>query len=974
MNFTRTIIKWTGLLVLILFPYELAIGDGVGFFESKIRPALVKYCYECHSSASNELGGSLSLEFRDDILRGGESGPAIIKENPQDSLLIRAIKGNDDLAMPPKDKESLPEGVIQDFVRWVGMGAPDPRAGKIARPKPKEQLWSLESVSERSLPEVNDLEWPRDRIDRFILSKLEFKKLPPAKAALPQTLIRRLYYDLIGLAPSVEEINNFVLAYKRDSDDAVSALVDELLSSQYFGERWGRHWLDIARYGESNGNDGLGRNATFPHAWRYRDYVINSFNRDVPYDRFIKEQIAGDLLPVDDAEERNRNLVATGFLAIGAKPAKAMNENFAMDVVDDQINVVTTALLGMSVSCARCHDHKHDPISSKDYYGLAGIFKSTETLWGKAANEPLTAPSTPLHELLDRLPDNQRDNSTAPVFPSELKEATEGLNPVVYSTLKEATNEIALEKGISLSDENYAKCNKGRMKVKTTVPYDNYSVSFWFRNDTGNSSQPITAYLFSYAKDGDTNQAGENIGIGGKHDKSVTGKIFIWNGKELNQSIAGFNEIPEGSWNHVVMVRSNNRVRLYLNGEKDPEIDSEIKIANNPDREIFVGSRNDNFAPLNGQLAELAVFDRALDVKEVKKLHAASGQKVGTIQKGWSMGVRDKKKIEDCKININGNSKKLGASVSRGFPSVLVSEPDSFSIGPDSSGRLQLAEWIVSGQHPLTARVLVNRVWQHLFGRGIVNTPDDFGFYGSRPSHPALLDDLAIRFMNEDWSIKNLIKIIVLSRTYQLDSYIEDEELLSVDPDNIFVGRHSRRRLDAEANRDRILQASGNLIAGSTNGSAVDKLDVLLNWPPGEAKYLHQASNHRSIYLCMLRDAQPPDLVAFNLPDGFSVTGLREKTDITTQALFYLNSPLVVEQSKVIANDVLGNENVSDEKRVAKMYLKVLRRVPSANEAVAALDYIERVRAKLKGNDEFVRSWASFCQVLLASNEFRYID
>lgn len=974
MNFTRIITKWTGLLVLILFPYELAIGDGVVFFESKIRPALVKYCYECHSSASNELGGSLSLEFRDDILRGGESGPAIIKENPQDSLLIRAIRGNDDLAMPPKDKESLPEGVIQDFVRWVGMGAPDPRAGKIVNPKPKKQLWSLEPVSERSLPEVKDLEWPRDRIDRFILSKLESKKLPPAKAALPQTLIRRLYYDLIGLAPSVEKINNFVLAYKRDSDDAVSALVDELLSSQFFGERWGRHWLDIARYGESNGNDGLGRNATFPHAWRFRDYVINSFNRDVPYDRFIKEQIAGDLLSVDDVEERNRNLVATGFLAIGSKPAKAMNENFAMDVVDDQINVVTTALLGMSVSCARCHDHKHDPISSKDYYGLAGIFKSTETLWGKAANEALTAPSTPLHELLDRLPDNQEDNSRVPVFRSELKEVTEGLNPLVYSTLKEATNEIALEKGISLSDEDYAKCNNGRMRVKSTVPYDNYSVSFWFRNDTGNSSQPITAYLFSYAKDGDDKQAGENIGIGGKHDKSVTGKLFIWNGTELDQSIAGSNEIPEGSWNHVVMVRSNDRVRLYLNGGKDPEIDTEIKIAKNPDREIFVGSRNDNFAPLNGQLAELAIFDRALSVEEVKSLHSSSGQKVGTVQKAWAMGVRDKGKVENCKININGNSKKLGASVSRGFPSVLVSDPDSFSIASDSSGRLQLAEWIVSGQHPLTARVLVNRVWQHLFGRGIVNTPDDFGFYGSRPSHPALLDDLAIRFMNEDWSIKNLIKIIVLSRTYQLDSYIEDEELLSVDPDNIFVGRHSRRRLDAETNRDRILQASGDLIAGSTNGSAVDKLDVLLNWPPGEAKYLHQASNHRSIYLCMLRDAQPPDLVAFNLPDGFSVTGLREKTDIPTQALFYLNSPLVVEQSKVIANDVLGNENVSDEKRVEKMYLKVLRRLPSVNEAVTALDYIEGVRAKLKGNDEFVRSWASFCQVLLASNEFRYID
>ncbi|HIG84340.1 MAG TPA: DUF1549 domain-containing protein [Verrucomicrobia bacterium] len=974
MNFTRIIIKWTGLLVLILFPYELAIGDGVIFFESKIRPALVKYCYECHSSASNELGGSLSLEFRDDILRGGESGPAIVKGNPKDSLLIRAIRGNDDLAMPPKDKGPLPEGVIQNFVEWVEMGAPDSRAGKIANPKPKEQLWSLEPVSERSLPEVNDLEWPSDRIDHFILHKLESKKLLPAKDALPQTLVRRLYYDLIGLAPSMEEINAFALEYKRDSDEAVSALVDELLSSQHFGERWGRHWLDIARYGESNGNDGLGRNATFPHAWRFRDYVIDSFNRDVPYDRFIKEQIAGDLLSVDDVEERNRNLVATGFLAIGAKPAKAMNENFAMDVVDDQINVVTTALLGMSVSCARCHDHKHDPILSKDYYGLAGIFKSTETLWGKAANEPLTAPSTPLHELLDRLPDNESSKSTVPVFPSELKEATEGFNPVVYSTLKEATNEIALEKGISLSVENYAKCNKGRMRVKATVPYDNYSVSFWFRNDTGNSSQPITAYLFSYAKDGDDEQAGENIGIGGKHDKSVTGKLFIWNGKELNQSIAGSNEIAEGSWNHIVMVRANDRVRLYLNGEKDPEIDSEIKIAKNPGREIFVGSRNDNFAPLNGQLAEFAIFDRALAIEEVKRLHAASGQKVGAIQKGWAMGARDKKKIEDCKININGNSKKLGAVVSRGFPNSIGSKADSFSIGPDSSGRLQLAEWIVSEQHPLTSRVFVNRVWQHLFGRGIVNTPDDFGIYGSRPSHPALLDDLARRFMNENWSIKKLIKIIVLSRTYQLDSHIQDEGLLLMDPDNIFAGRHSRRRLDAETNRDRILQASENLVVGSTNGSAIDKLDILLNWPPGEAKYLHQVSNHRSIYLCMLRDAPPPELVAFNLPDGFSVKGLREKTDIPTQALFYLNSPLVVEQSKIIANNVMGVEKVFDKNHVKQIYLKVLRRLPSDDETVTAIGLVERVRSKIHGDDVLVRSCASFCQVLLASNEFRYID
>ena len=380
------------------------------FFERRIRPVLVNHCYECHSADSKKVGGNLYLDHAEGLLQGGESGPAIVPGRPDESLLIRAIrKTDDDLVMPPEDKDSLPPTALHDLVEWVKRGAPDPRTspGENTPPKDKSDetaLWSFQPVSNPSPPRTRNPNWPLDDIDRFILSRLESLDFQPSPDATPSTLIRRLYFDLIGLAPTYSEVNSFLEACRKDKKSAVTNLIDRLLASPHFGERWGRHWLDVARYGESNGNDGLGRNPTFPHAWRYRDYVIQSLNDDTPYDIFLRQQIAGDLLPASSTKDRHRNLTATGFLAIGHKPAAAMNGNFAMDVVDDQINTVTTATMGLSVSCARCHDHKHDPISTRDYYALAGIFKSTETLWGKAANEGLTAPATPLHDLRTILP------------------------------------------------------------------------------------------------------------------------------------------------------------------------------------------------------------------------------------------------------------------------------------------------------------------------------------------------------------------------------------------------------------------------------------------------------------------------------------------------------------------------------------------------------------------------------------------
>ena len=401
------------IFALILCAFSAAHGEkqktaskkdtqaGIVFFENKIRPVLVNRCYECHSEDAEKLGGKLLLDTKSGMMESGESGPSLVKGKPDNSLVIKALKWDHDLEMPPD--EPLSEAVISDFVKWVKMGAPDPRSGKVkkvaGRTYEEGELWSFESVKKPAIPEVKASTWARNPIDRFVLAQIEGLKLPMAKDASPEVLIRRLYFDLIGLPPDIEEMETFIVDYGKNGQQAVARLVDGLLASPQFGERWGRHWLDVARYGESNGNDGLSRNPTFPHAWRYRDYVIAAFNEDTPYDRFLTEQIAGDLLPSDSPEQSDRNLIATGFLALGSKPAKAMNNNFTMDVVADQIEVISRGVMGLSVGCARCHDHKFDPIPTKDYYALAGYFTSSQTLWGVAGNEKLTAPPTDLHVL-----------------------------------------------------------------------------------------------------------------------------------------------------------------------------------------------------------------------------------------------------------------------------------------------------------------------------------------------------------------------------------------------------------------------------------------------------------------------------------------------------------------------------------------------------------------------------------------------
>ena len=743
----------------------------VQFFETRIRPVLVQHCYQCHAADSKEVGGKLLLDTRDGLLKGGEAGPAIKAGKPEDSLIIQTLR-YDGLEMPP-DKP-LPDNVINHFVEWVKRGAPDPRTKNAVASKDQshdgKSLWAFQPPKNPPVPEVMDTTWPRDNIDRFVLAKIETAGLRPTSDANARTLIRRLYVDLIGLPPSFAEIEVYVAACETNPTTATATVVDDLLARPQFGERWGRHWLDVARFGESNGNDGLSRNPTFPHVWRYRDYVIATFNEDTPYNRFLTEQIAGDLLPAQTDAQRDRHLVATGFLAMAAKPAKAMNNNFAMDVVADQIDVVGRGIMGISVACARCHDHKFDPVPTQEYYALAGIFTSTETMWGTAAYEGLTAPATDLHVL-----------KAAPKVPPP----------------------------------------KGFVET-VLVPESN------------------------------------------------TGKP---------------KPIPKSKW------------------------------------------------PVGTPLA---------------------------------MGVRDAKKPADCKINIKGDAKKLGKAVPRGFLTACrLESKNSITVDSKQSGRLQLAQWLTQKNHPLTARVMVNRIWHHLFGQGIVRTPDDFGMYGERPTHPEVLDHLAIRFVDEGWSVKKLIRSIVLSRTYQLSS-LADEVTLQADDGNRLLTWHHRRRLDAESLRDSMLLASGQLNLQPRDGSLIRHRDILVNL----AGNLHEPSNHRSVYLCYLRSSPPPELAAFDLPEFTSVLGRREVNTIPNQALHLYNSPFVVQQSEYLAG-LLTKTSKDEKTRIVTLWRRTLGRTPDPDEANEAATLLHDSRRDLLSE---ARAWTSLCQALLLTNEFRYVD
>lgn len=806
---------------------------GVDFFEKRIRPVLVKHCFECHSEGASTVGGRLLLDTREGTASGGDYGAGIAPGQPNESWIIKAIRyDDDDLQMPPQEK--LPASVIHDFERWVEMGAPDPRQDTMT-PKPDsrervevekeleeaEQFWAFQRPRMPLLPVVSDTRWPIDDIDRFVLEKLESERLRPADDASRMTWLRRVYYDLIGLPPSPLEISDFL---NDDDPDAYAKVVDHLLESPQFGERWGRHWLDVARFAESSGKEA---NWTFPHAWRYRNWVIEAFNEDKPYDQFIREQIAGDLLPYDTDEQRADQIVATGFLAIGPKSLNEMNgTQFRMDLVDEQIDVMSQAILGLTVACARCHDHKFDPIPTDDYYALAGIFLSTDTFYGT-------------HQSLG----NRRG--------SDLIAINDPTEPI---------------------DADLRLTSFERRRLEATL---------------------------SRAK--------------ARHD-------------DLLSEFAALRRDPESSG-------TSDRIAA---------------------RRQFLALRN-----------QIAITEEKLE----------SYDSFG-IPEQFAMGVQNARRAVDTFVLVRGEIDKRGEQVPRGFVEVLSDGPAE-RIDRRTSGRIELADWLTNEENRLTSRVIVNRIWHHLMGSGIVATVDNFGMNGQRPSHPELLDYLAVEFQQEGWSIKRMIRKITLSRTYRMSSDY-DATSFAVDPENRWLWRMSKRRLDAECIRDSMLQASGQLDLDPPLASAVATLgDGYVGRTIRESQ-LTVDRPMRSVYLPVIRDLVPDALGLFDFSEPSLVSGARDATNVPTQALYMMNNEFVAEQSDQLARRVL-QQSPDHYSRIENAYLLTLCRRPTRQEVGFATqffrDYGPSNQHRFLNRDTVrMRAWPGFCQALMCSAEFRYLD
>jgi hypothetical protein len=820
--------------------------EQLAFFEKKIRPVLVESCYKCHSAEAEKIKGGLTLDTRDGTRTGGDSGPIIQPGNPDRSKLIASLKHkNPDTAMPPKGK--LADNVIADFEAWVKMGAPDPRDGKAAAAPKKyaidlvkgREFWSFVAPKKPTAPTPKNAAWVRSPIDAFLLAELDKKGLKPVGDADKRTLIRRVYLDLTGMPPSGEEVEAFV------ADTAANAfekVVDKLLASSAFGERWGRHWLDVARYAESSGKT---VNMNYPHAWRYRDYVIAAFNADKPYDQFVKEQLAGDLMQTDDPKKKAERIIATGFLALGAKTLNEQNGlQFELDVADEQIDVTTQAFLGITAACARCHDHKFDPIPQKDYYALSGIFRSTETCYGTVRFIQSNRPSPTITLPKDcGLPAGTTDTLTV-AEKARIEKQIEDLN----KQISEATDFI-----------------------RTIFPRGQVSL--------------LRARIDAFDSDG--------------------------NPKLLAM---GVRDKPAGK-----------------------------------------GGAGGPFGPKDG-------FPPAP-------------------KGGFGIGRGTTNTIGDSPVYDRGEpDKPSGTRVPRGTLQVMSKAPLKITSG--QSGRLDLALWIASKDNPLTARVMANRVWLHLFGRGLVPTADNFGAAGQPPTHPELLDYLALSFMENGWSLKKLIKSVVMSHAYQLDSK-NDSKNYEVDPDNAFVWRMSPRRLDAEAMRDSMLAVSGQLDAKPPVGSPVSRAGEgpaggrgPLGGAGGAATGNDPRNANRSVYLPIVRDNLPEALALFDAPDPSLIVADRPTTTVPAQGLFLLNNPFVIRSAEAAADKLL-KDTTTDTERIRQAYLSFYGRPPNEKELQNAEKFLKAYTAQLaKDRVPEIRrqkeTWAALTQALFASAEFQY--
>lgn len=874
----KTLTSTRGLVVLVVWSGLWMTGGAIGvaqsqltadqnaFFESKIRPVLVRECYGCHSRQSGQAKGGLRLDTQAGMLQGGDSGPSIVPGDLDASLFFGAIT-HTDFVMPPKRK--LTDAEIADFRRWILEGAPDPRVtSPVEAPRStiddqliadaKQNFWAYQP------PRRTEATGP-PTIDRYLAASLEQAGLRPSGDASAATVLRRICFDLIGLPPTPEQLRWFNQQYTESPEAAVAHVVDRLLDSPQFGEHWGRHWLDVARYAESTGRE---VNMTYPHAWRYRDYVIDAFNNDKPYNEFVQEQIAGDLLPARDDREWAEHLVATTFLAIGTKNVNEQSAaQFAADVADEQIDATTRIFLGTSVACARCHDHKFDPIRQSDYYAMAGIFRSTATFFGN--------------------PPSQYGNPGA-----------------VQQRRKSSLIRLPV------ADESPI----GRAYTRDEV------------EQMHEDMRSYQAELLALRRDpgGNARASGTRPGATAQQQR----------------------------------IRLNNQI-------------AEVS-------------------------AKLAVIDE-------------NGQ-----PRSYCMGVQDQDVVGDAPLLVRGEIDQPSDRVPRGLPGVLsgVSSDRAFQPAAGTSGRRELAEWIGSDQNTLAARVMVNRIWGHVFGQGIVPTTEDFGMTGTPPSHPELLDHLALEFVESGWSVKTMIRQMMVTRAYRMQSTF-DVTSHEKDPDNRMLWRANVKRLPAESIRDAMLSVAERLELQPPVASQVAEAGYMrvrdgeLADPRERLRRAFQQSlasrrpnqaapgnrfrrggmmmrrelpadvpdeslenvddNHRSVYLPVVRDFVPRSLEVFDFADPNLVIGQREESNTANQALYMMNNPLTLRLSEAFAERVIREADSTDG-RIELAFRLAYGREPTDQERRVSLQYI-------RGSGMLPKSaMAAFCQSLFAAAEFRYLN
>ncbi len=1083
---TSTILT-AALMLCISTGHRLLAGDAE-FFEKRIRPVLAAHCFECHSGETQESG--LRVDSLNGLLTGGERGPAIVPGKPDESLLISAIRHSDTLQMPATRK--LPQPLIDDVAQWIREGAEWPNAEPVTiAPTPaamermpteaEKQFWAFQTPQKSPIPPVADVNgWVRTPVDSFILEQLESRQLLPNHTADKRTLIRRATLALIGLPPTPDEVRVFLAD---ESPTAFASVVERLLSSPRYGERWGRHWLDVVRYADSNGLD---ENLAFGNAWRYRDYVIEAFNADRPYDEFLREQLAGDLLPAAaSADIQLRRIIATGFLSLGAKMlAEDDPVKMEMDIIDEQIDTLGKAVLGMTIGCARCHDHKFDPISAHDYYALAGIFKSTKTMdnfgvvarWQErpialpeviterdrqqAAAETVQAEITQhMQQETDRIISEARAQLAAYLLAAErqlrAEESQASAIPIADSEARRSAPECLL-----LEAEDYARGNVmkdttnygagiGVLVNQGVLPnFTEYDIElpqaglyqFDLRYAAAAARPTIVMIDETPMK---TDAAGQVTG-------SWTGESQKWFVEAIVQVSAGKHvvrlenagpfphidklciapaiggppttpsvaeETPEkpavplhasivANW--VKLLTAQRDVadgpfglwwKLRTAGSLEVSLDSSpLTAALLADpipttlaalalryQELANGEDLPHLAPLkallSGSNSPFTLGDKAesvysesvvTELKMLREKKAAIETAIPAIPEAMSVSEG---LPQNLRIHLRGSHTTLGVEVPRRMPRVFAMGDES-PITDETSGRLKLAEWLTQPGHPLTARVLVNRVWQAHFGEGLVRSPDNFGRLGEKPTHPELLDWLATELIDKGWSIKSLHRLILNSAVWQQSTDF-NQAATGIDPENRLLWRMNRRRLEAEAIRDSLLAIGGGL--DTTMGGTL--------LPTENRKYVTSTANinvdiyeapRRTVYLPVVRSALNDYLTAFDFGDPSAMSGQRDRTTVAPQSLFLMNSKLVASQSESLATLLLASSG-DDAGRIAEAFERFYSRAPTPSEVDSSLGFIAHYEDTLRLRGTAADSlrpeaWQAFCRALMTTNEFLYVN